>query len=185
MNSHHFFETKLRLRWHCVSCLNWKHSEKTKKRKNKTKKKPRRTCSENSATSMKSRWNWAPVVQGCPGGTSGTESSSGRVACSSWSSSPKPSEPVKGSKSGEPIIFHPWSDSSQRGRCHLLGPVPLTHRGGPGWGLTLWLSCLLGNTTTTKNSSCRVANFFSSGVTPSGSNPTSCARRRCDNSVFW
>lgn len=66
------------------------------------------TCSENSATSMKSLWNWAEVLQGWDGATRGTVSSSGRAFCSSSCSSPKPPVPVKASRSGEPIIFTPW-----------------------------------------------------------------------------
>lgn len=70
------------------------------------------TCSENSATSMKSLWNCAAEVQGLDGGMRGTESSSGRP-CTSWpSSSPNPSVPVKASRSGDPIIFRPWGGFS-------------------------------------------------------------------------
>lgn len=65
------------------------------------------TCSENSATSMKSVANWAEELQGFSGGRSGSDSSSGR---SSWSSSsPKPSAAVKASRSGDPIILDPWA----------------------------------------------------------------------------
>lgn len=62
---------------------------------------------------MKSLWNWAEVVQGWDGGTSGTDSSSGSV---SWSSppSPNPSVPVKASRSGDPIIFNPWRSNQRR-----------------------------------------------------------------------
>lgn len=65
------------------------------------------TCSENSATSMKSLWNWAEEVQGFDGGKRGTDNSSG---IASWSSSPppKPSVPVKASRSGDPIISTQW-----------------------------------------------------------------------------
>lgn len=73
------------------------------------------TCSENSATSIKSRWNWAAVLQGLWGGRRRTENSSGRVWTSGSSpSSSNPPLPVKGSRSGEPIIFSRWRLSPWR-----------------------------------------------------------------------
>lgn len=72
------------------------------------------TCSENSATSIKSLRNWAVEDQGLSGGAEGTDSSSGRP-WPSWSSSPSPnpSVPVKASRSGDPIIFRRrWGGSS-------------------------------------------------------------------------
>lgn len=103
------------------------------------------TCSENSATRMKSRWNWAEEVQGLDGGKRGTDNSSG---IASWSSSPppKPSVPVKASRSGDPIIstqwggVNPWScirfDLLCAGLIQHDAPVP------PVGLRSVWVSCL-------------------------------------------
>lgn len=81
------------------------------------------TCSENSATSMKSLWNWAEEVQGLDGGKRGTDNSSG---IASWSSSPppKPSVPVKASRSGDPIISTQWGGSTHRAVSALIYSAP-------------------------------------------------------------
>lgn len=83
------------------------------------------TCSENSATNMKSLWNCAAVLQGWEEGKRGTESSSGRpwASCSS-SSSPKPSVLVKASRSGDPIILTRWRVSPQEGISEYLWSTP-------------------------------------------------------------
>lgn len=83
------------------------------------------TCSENSATNMKSLWNCAAVLQGWEEGKRGTESSSGRpwASCSS-SSPPKPSVLVKASRSGDPIILTRWRVSPQECISEYLWSTP-------------------------------------------------------------
>lgn len=90
------------------------------------------TCSENSATSMKSLLNWAVELQGFGGGNRGTESSSGRP-CSS-SPSPNPSVPVKASRSGDPIIVTagrvPWDGPDFRRWVSCSHGTPKQQPGG-------------------------------------------------------
>lgn len=98
------------------------------------------TCSENSATSIKSLWNWAEVVQGLDGGERGTESSSGRPSCWSSSPSPNPSVPVKASRSGDPIIFRPWAVNPWRIYSSGLN-LGMKHMSRCDPAFTRWVSC--------------------------------------------